>query len=70
MSSGGDQCSHIHRIEANERVFEARWNALEFRLGLIEALLGRLEKRFWMVVVGVASVVLTNAATSLLLSGN
>ena len=33
------------RIEANERVSEERWNALDFRLRQIETSLERLEKR-------------------------
>jgi hypothetical protein len=47
------------RIEANERVAAERWVALEYRLGLIEAALERMEKRMWVGVVGVATFLLT-----------
>ncbi len=33
------------RIEANERVAEERWAALDWRLGQIDAVLERLEKQ-------------------------
>ncbi len=33
------------RIEANERVLAERWSALEFRLGQIDQVLERLERR-------------------------
>lgn len=49
------------RIEANERVAEERWQALEFRLNAIETALERLEKRLWLAVFGVVSVVLAQA---------
>ena len=35
------------RIEANERVAQERWAALEFRLSQIDAALERLDKRIW-----------------------
>ena len=41
------------RIEANERVAEERWAALDYRLELIDAALERLEKRIWLGVYGV-----------------
>ena len=43
------------RIEANERVAQERWAALEYRLGQIDAVLERLEKRIWLGVYGVAA---------------
>lgn len=46
------------RIEANERVLEERWQALSFRLESIETALERLERRLWLAVFGVVSVVL------------
>ena len=46
------------RIEANERVAEERWQALEFRLNAIET---ALERRLWLAVFGVVSVVLAQA---------
>jgi hypothetical protein len=33
------------RLEANERVAEERWAALDYRLSQIDAVLERLEKR-------------------------
>ena len=46
------------RIEANERVAEERWVALEYRLGQIDEALERLEKRIWLGVYGVAAFLL------------
>ncbi len=54
------------RIEANERVAEERWNALEYRLGQIEGTLERLEKRIWLGVYGVAAFLLAQGAEALL----
>lgn len=46
------------RIDANERVQDERWQALNFRLEAIEASLERLERRLWLAVFGMISVVL------------
>jgi hypothetical protein len=54
------------RIEANERVAEERWGALEYRLGQIETTLERLEKRIWLGVYGVAVFLLTQGAEALI----
>ncbi|MHC0053113.1 GTA head formation protein, RCAP_rcc01685 family [Actibacterium sp. D379-3] len=54
------------RIDANERVAEERWAALEYRLGRIEASQERVEKRLWLAVYGVVAVILAQGATSLL----
>ena len=54
------------RIEANERVHEERWQALEYRLKAIEALLDRLERRLWLAVFGVVSVVLAQGINDLI----
>lgn len=54
------------RIDANERVAEERWSALEYRLGQIEGTLERLEKRIWLGVYGVAAFLLTQGAEALL----
>ena len=54
------------RIEANERVLDERWAALEHRLTVIEATLERLERRLWLGVFGVVGVMLTRGAYSLL----
>jgi hypothetical protein len=54
------------RIEANERVAEERWNALDWRLAQIDAVLERLEKRIWLGVYGVAAFLLTQGAQALI----
>ena len=54
------------RIEANERVMDERWTALEYRLGQIDAVLERLEKRIWLGVYGVAAFLLTQGAEALI----
>lgn len=56
------------RIEANERVAEERWAALEYRLGQIESALERFEKRLWLGVYGVAAFLLAQGAEALLLA--
>lgn len=53
------------RIEANERVAEERWSALEYRLGQIETALERLEKRMWVGVYGIAAFMLAKGAEAL-----
>jgi len=50
------------RIEANERVAEERWAALDFRLVQIDAVLERLERRIWLGVFGVAAFLLAQGA--------
>jgi hypothetical protein len=54
------------RIEANERVLEERWDALAFRLRVIEGMLERLERRLWLAVWGVAGTVLAQGVTYLI----
>jgi hypothetical protein len=54
------------RIEANERVAQERWAALDYRLGQIDAVLERLEKRIWLGVYGVAAFLLAQMAETLL----
>jgi hypothetical protein len=54
------------RIEANERVAEERWAALDYRLELIDQALERLERRIWLGVTGVAVFLLTQMAEALL----
>ncbi|KCV83498.1 hypothetical protein ATO10_02020 [Actibacterium atlanticum] len=54
------------RIDANERVAQERWAALEYRLSRIEASQERVEKRLWVAVYGVVAVILAQGATSLL----
>ncbi len=54
------------RIEANERVADERWAALDYRLAQIDAVLERLEKRIWVGVFGVAAFLLAQMAETLL----
>jgi hypothetical protein len=54
------------RIEANERVALERWAALDYRLGQIDAVLERLEKRIWVGVYGVAAFLLAQMAEALM----
>lgn len=54
------------RIEANERVAEERWAALEFRLNQIDQALDRLEKRIWLGVYGMAAFLLARGAEALM----
>ena len=54
------------RIEANERVAEERWAALDWRLGQIDAVLERLEKRIWLGVYGVAAFLAAQMAEALI----
>ncbi len=54
------------RIEANERVAEERWGALDYRLELIDDALERLEKRIWLGVYGVAAFLLSQMAEALI----
>ncbi len=53
------------RIEANERVADERWVALEYRLSQIDAVLERLERRIWLGVFGVAAFLLAQMAETL-----
>ncbi len=54
------------RIDANERVSNERWAALDYRLGLIDSSLERMEKRIWLAVYGVAGFLATQMAEALL----
>jgi hypothetical protein len=54
------------RIEANERVAEERWAALDYRLGLIDDALERLEKRIWLGVYGVAAFLMAQMAEAVI----
>jgi hypothetical protein len=54
------------RIEANERVAEERWAALERRLTQIDNALERLERRLWLAVYGVAAFLLAQGAEALI----
>ena len=54
------------RLEANERVAEERWAALDFRLEQIDDVLERLEKRIWVGVYGVAAFLLSQMAQAII----
>lgn len=54
------------RIEANERVAEERWAALDFRLQQIDAALERLERRLWLGVYGALAFLLTQGVETVL----
>ncbi len=54
------------RIEANERVAEERWGALEYRFGQIERMLERLERRIWVGVYGVAAFLMAQGVEVLI----
>jgi hypothetical protein len=54
------------RIDANERVAEERWAAMEIRLGHIDAALERLERRLWFAVIGALGFLLAQGAETVL----
>lgn len=56
------------KLEALERVQAERWTALDYRLGQIEDKIDRLERRVWLTIFGVATVVLSETVTTLLVS--
>ena len=56
------------RIDANERVAQERWTALEYRLQQIETTLERMERRIWLAVYGMAEFLLAQGADVLLQS--
>ncbi|GIX13149.1 MAG: hypothetical protein KatS3mg118_1108 [Paracoccaceae bacterium] len=55
------------RIEVHEKVTEERWQALERRLLAIEGALDRLERRIWLAVYGVATVMVSQVAWTALM---
>lgn len=56
------------RIEANERVAEERWTAMEYRLGRIEEMLERLEKRLWVTAFGVLGAIIATIGRAFILN--
>jgi len=56
------------RIEANERVAEERWSALDYRLAHIEGSLERLERRIWLMVFSVAGFLLAQGAEAVVMA--
>lgn len=55
------------RVDANERVQEERWRSLAHRLDVIEQGLSRLERRMWLAVYGVVSVMIAQGIKALAL---
>ena len=64
MYDGFDPASA--RIEANERVADERWAALDYRLEQIDGALERLEKRIWLGVYGVAAFLVSQMAEAII----
>jgi len=54
------------RIEANERIAKLQFDALDHRLGRIEAMIERLEKRLWLTVYGVVGVILAQGISEII----
>lgn len=52
--------------EAQEKVLQMQFSAIESRLDRIEGLMERLERRLWLTVYGVVGTILAQAARSLL----
>lgn len=59
-------CAPALRLEADERVTKLQFEAIGRRLDRIELLIERLEKRLWLTVFGVISLVLAQAIQSML----
>lgn len=71
MADGGSRylkapfAVHEERMQATEKIMELQFSQVEQRLGRIEAMIERLERRLWMAVYGVVAVILTRAVLSL-----
>lgn len=59
-------CGPGRTIEVYQSAMTERWAALEYRLNHIEARIALLEKRVWVTIAGVTSVVLAQAAQSIM----
>ena len=59
-------CAPALRLEAHERVSDLQLNALGERIARLEAALERLERRLWLAVFGVVSVVLAQAINDII----
>ncbi|KEO56529.1 GTA head formation protein, RCAP_rcc01685 family [Thioclava pacifica] len=57
---------HEERMQATEKIMELQFTQVEQRLGKIEGMIERLERRLWMAVYGVVAVILTQAVISLI----
>ncbi len=58
------EATQVH-LDAQERLFEAHREALDYRLTRLESAVERLEKRLWLAVYGVAAGVLMHGALAL-----
>ncbi len=56
----------VHRIEAHEKLVEARLAAIELHVGRLEVAMERLERRLWTALYGVAAVVLAEVGRAYL----
>jgi len=54
------------RLEANERIAKLQFDTMYQRLGRIESLIERLEKRLWLMVYGVVGVILSQGIAALI----
>ncbi|WP_375172650.1 hypothetical protein [Pseudooceanicola sp.] len=59
-------CAPALRLEAHERVSRLQVEALNERIGRLEVVIERLEKRLWLTVYGVVAVILAEGFQSLL----
>jgi hypothetical protein len=60
------ECAHEHRFDATEKIMALQFETVERRLERIEAMIGGVEKRLWMMVFGVVGVILSQAVQSVL----
>ncbi|MBD3804499.1 MAG: hypothetical protein EP320_09065 [Rhodobacteraceae bacterium] len=58
--------AHEERMQATEKIMDLQFSQVEQRLGKIENMIERLERRLWMAVYGVVAVILTQAVLSLI----
>ncbi len=71
MATGGSRylkepfAVQAQRMEATEKIMELQFSQVEQRLGRIEQMFERLERRLWMAVYGVVAVILTQAVLEL-----
>lgn len=61
------ECAPGLRLQAHERLSEVRLEALTRRVDKLEEMVERLERRLWVTVYGVVSVILAQAFQSVLL---
>ena len=59
------ECAHEHRFDATEKIMTLQFDTVERRLERIEAMIIGVEKRLWMMVFGVAGVIVSEAVQSL-----